>query len=389
MIDVIRNRQSDARPPKILISGSLAMGGVQTHLSLLCKLLCDAGAEVTSCPTGTSWTVDALEDFRAMGVRVHLPRWGRIQSLLTWPLILQREFDVLYCIGQGRMHNWLRRRFLRPSGISIYHEILDCPPAGSIAARIMDGMDTAIANSQCVGERMQTIWQNKQIQVIPFLTSSGAIPPPEPRPIVGNRELRVVYLGRLIGHKRPQQLIHQWSKLVQQKPLGPARLDLFGDDVRAETLIELRKWVCRNGMSEQICLHGSYDHRALPAILKQADVVVLPSQWEGLPLVLVEAMQHGVPIVATDVGGTGELGIDNPDAIITGVEWESFVTGLLEMADRIRRGLVNQVRLHQWTESRYGFATVSNLWKDALLEPDAFFGRNPRDERVEALTYEH
>jgi glycosyltransferase involved in cell wall biosynthesis len=48
----------------------------------------------------------------------------------------------------------------------------------------------------------------------------------------------------------------------------------------------------------------------VPEILRAADVMVLPSQAEGLSLAILEAMAAGLPVVATDVGGTSEAVLD-------------------------------------------------------------------------------
>jgi glycosyltransferase involved in cell wall biosynthesis len=127
-------------------------------------------------------------------------------------------------------------------------------------------------------------------------------------------------------------------------------------------------------LGHQIFLHGAYEHSQLPEILGNLDLVVLPSEWEGLPLVLVEAMQHGVPFVATAAGGTAEFGINNPDVRVTPIEWDSFVEGFVEFACGLRAGAVDGLRLHHWAESRYGYDAVSPQWLKALTEPRAFFG---------------
>jgi len=244
---------------------------------------------------------------------------------------------------------------------------------GSLGWRCAKSLDVVVANSEKVAQGMAELCLTKPIGIIPFLTSDKPMSSPLHRPAFGEKELRVVYLGRIVAHKRPDQLVKEWKNIAALKPLCPARLDVYGFDPGDSLLSELRQFVIDHHLSNQICLHGNYAVSQLPEILAQADIVVLPSLFEGLPLVLVEAMQRGVPIVATAAGGTKELGKDNPDVVITELEWGAFVTGLLAMSQKLRLGEINSVRLHQWTESRYGYTVVAAKWQDALLQPQEFF----------------
>jgi glycosyltransferase involved in cell wall biosynthesis len=70
---------------------------------------------------------------------------------------------------------------------------------------------------------------------------------------------------------------------------------------------ELEQMAQRLGLNGQVVFLGPLARAELPALLAQADVVVLPSYWEGLPVALIEALSAGVPIVASRVGGNPEL----------------------------------------------------------------------------------
>jgi glycosyltransferase involved in cell wall biosynthesis len=62
------------------------------------------------------------------------------------------------------------------------------------------------------------------------------------------------------------------------------------------------------GIAEQVRFLGF--RTDMPFILKAADLFVLTSRWEGCPMVILESMALGVPVLATNVGGVPELVMD-------------------------------------------------------------------------------
>jgi glycosyltransferase involved in cell wall biosynthesis len=368
----------------VVSAGRLGSGGVLTHLRLLCLELCRKGIQVLVFGSGSDWPQQKLDELQNGGAQIVLPprilwrypRLSNFYSALTWPWLMPRKTVSLYCVGAGRSHAYLRRLCGRET-VSIYHEIVSPPSRESLAGRCIALLDVSIANSEGVAQIVRDICPGKPVRVIPFLTAGAVMRPPKHRPPANGQELRILYLGRLVRHKRPDQLVKNWSMISSLKPISPARLDIYGNDSTGQMLPELRELVSQTGLSHSIAVHGAYDSSNLREILDNADIVVLPSLWEGLPLVLVEAMQHGVPVVACNAGGIAELGENNPDVIITSTEWQDFVEGVREMAGKIRSGQIDNSRLFRWTEKRYGFSAVSNRWLAALLTPLQFFDFQP------------
>jgi len=59
----------------------------------------------------------------------------------------------------------------------------------------------------------------------------------------------------------------------------------------------------KKGISKQVLIYGWQDQQQMKEWYEKADLLVLPSYIEGMPMVLLEAMAYGVPIISTSVGG--------------------------------------------------------------------------------------
>lgn len=147
--------------------------------------------------------------------------------------------------------------------------------------------------------------------VDPFRISvahNGFTPAPEgdPAPDLVPADHRLVCLGRLVPHKQVEVAI---AALARARGGGrDVHLDVVG---AGEWEPDLRAEAARLDMSTHVTFHGWVTEDRKHAILRAADLLVLPSVREGWGLVVVEAAQHGVPTVAlASAGGPTESVVD-------------------------------------------------------------------------------
>jgi glycosyltransferase involved in cell wall biosynthesis len=107
-------------------------------------------------------------------------------------------------------------------------------------------------------------------------------------------------VGRLVPIKAHDVLIEAFAEIVEEFPL--ARLRIAGG---GPLMVNLQQQISQKGLSGAISLEGPT--LAPQRFYRDIDVFVLPSRSEGMPLVLLEAMASGLPIVATRVGGIPEI----------------------------------------------------------------------------------
>ncbi len=112
----------------------------------------------------------------------------------------------------------------------------------------------------------------------------------------------ILYVGRFVEAKGMRELFTAFEALHREDPRR--QLVLVGDGVmrgELEALIEAR------GLAQAVHLPGAFEPEGVARWIGACDLLTLPSWSEGYPNVVVEAIACGRPVVATTVGGTGEI----------------------------------------------------------------------------------
>jgi glycosyltransferase involved in cell wall biosynthesis len=125
-------------------------------------------------------------------------------------------------------------------------------------------------------------------------------------------QVQLLYAGKLDSSKGVPWLLRSLRQVE-----APWHLHLVGGGSGPERDLCLRLAAEHGG---RVTVHGVLSHEELGGLMRQSDIFVLPSFFEGLPLVLLEAMACGCRIVTTDLPGCRELFGQSPPAMVRMVE---------------------------------------------------------------------
>jgi glycosyltransferase involved in cell wall biosynthesis len=117
---------------------------------------------------------------------------------------------------------------------------------------------------------------------------------------LADTDVMLLSVGRLVYQKGHEFLVRAMPGVLSQVP--GVKVMICGDGpLRAELEAE----IARLQLTASVSLQGNQSE--ITRFLDSADIFVLPSRWEGLPVALLEAMGSGLPVVATHVEGVEEV----------------------------------------------------------------------------------
>jgi glycogen synthase len=317
-------------PPAVPLDGRIVrfdpVGGMQNHASCFSRELDRLGVHqtiLTTRPPGAPRTASFGEHGQVMRFGLPIPRFRQLYAAQAWPsvarvaggadlihahqgedlavlplarhaaktagvpLIVTVHTSLRHTLRVSDLRSWL----LRAAGAPIEtHGLRHAAAVITLTERaqrylIADGLDPA------------------RVHVLPSavagdVTEPGAGPAAEvlagiPRPLI-------LYLGRLHPQKDVETLIKAMTHMTSR----PGTLVVVGDGpdrARLERLAE------RLGLAGRVRFTGFVPHAEVGSVLRQADVMAVPSSYEELGSVVLEALSARVPVVATDIGGIPEV----------------------------------------------------------------------------------
>lgn len=288
--------------PIALVSDASGFGGAEVYLETLVAALAGACDFVAFLGDDADESAERLAAAGARVVRVAgLERVPRAGALARLARTLRAADPALVHVnatdqGDGLSAILAARALGRPLAVTV-HLALDDRSARleTLAGWALRRAGSAVAVSDHVARHLQSLG------VAPIVVHNG-VPVPERAPDARERlgvaadSVLVAGIGRLAPQKG-------WDVLCRAAPTLRARcahadVVIVGEGPERRSLAPLAR-------EHGVRLLGG--RRDAASLLAGIDVLVAPSRFEGLPLVLMEALHAGVPVVATDIDGNRDV----------------------------------------------------------------------------------
>lgn len=218
-----------------------------------------------------------------------------------------------------------------------------------------------VAISRYTADEVRALVPDREVEVIPYTYELADAPQRLSR--VDGRRPTILFVGRLVERKGVPVLV---DALAELRRTLDARLVVVGDGPE-RAAIERR--AIDRGISGAVELRGQVSDEALRAAYGEADVFVLPAivdsrgDTEGLGVVLLEAMNFGLPVVGSAVGGILDIVVPEESGLLVSPGDVKALAAALErvltqedFARRVGEAGRQRVRTH------FSWATIVERW---------------------------
>ena len=174
-------------------------------------------------------------------------------------------------------------------------------PIQRLIRHFVNNTDCLIVLSDWWKDFFEETFQPRRISIVPNIVSATQPQHARYQPYQGRR-IKFLFLGRIGDRKGVYDLLEVLRQ--HRDTLGDRYVLELGGDGETKKLEQL---IRQYSLEDQVKFLGFVTGDEKERLLQDADVYVLPSYNEGLPISILEAMSFGLPIISTDVGGIPEV----------------------------------------------------------------------------------
>lgn len=201
------------------------------------------------------------------------------------------------------------------STIESYFEGLPRPLQASIVATLHQA-DAVVALGERRAAWLRSVAPRSTVVVVP-----NAVRPQRrtTQPAPGD-PVNVVFLGVIGDRKGTLRLLDAWARIDHRR----ATLTIAGNGEVARARTRIKEL----GLADSVEIHEWLSADDVRALLRRSHVLVLPSRDEGQPMAVLEAMAHGLCVIASDVGGIPEMIGDGCGLLVSADDIEDIAAAL-------------------------------------------------------------
>ncbi|WP_040669884.1 glycosyltransferase [Rhodanobacter fulvus] len=288
-------------------------------------------------------------------------------------LLKQRRIDVIHAhwlIPQGLVALRLRRRFAIPYLVTSHGGDLF-----GLRGRVLNALKRRVAASSSAMTVVSSAMRDEAMAI--GLTSPELAVLPMGvdlcrRFVPGAREERatdeLLFVGRLVPKKGLPYLLDAMPRVLARRPSVRLNIAGFGPEEPS-----LRAQALRLGIESSVNFLGAMPQTALPQLYRRASVFVAPfirddtGNQEGLPVVLMEAIGCGCPVVVGEVAGVHDLlGDAATDVCVDARNAEALAAAILATLDDPEQAIEHAKRIRDAAASRVDWGVIADGYVDLL-----------------------
>src|SRR5918992_5212862 len=247
-------------------------------------------------------------------------RLGDNFSRTLFERLLSRDLEVL--LQDELAHPsliWLNRRLKKVAGfpiVAIVHLLRSSEPRPRwqnqiyrwLESRYLRYVDGFIWNSQTTRTATESLIRLQRPGVVAYPGRDHLAPIITPKEVLKRARqsgpLRILFVGNLSQVKGLHVLVEALSVL----PRSTWSLIVVGSLTMAPDYVRhVREQIAHHGLDDRIVLTGALPNAQVASYMEQAQLLAVPSVYEGLGIAYVEGMGFGLPVIASMAGGAAEV----------------------------------------------------------------------------------